>query len=62
MVFVLSLFFLLPFRHAGPCGDLAQICQPLIDQGMKIIRAENLGMHPLIMEILEDRIADDLAG
>jgi len=59
---VLSQFFLLPGRHAGPGGDLAQICQPMIDQGMKIIRAENLGAHPLIMEILEDRIAHDLAG
>jgi len=59
---VLSQFFLLPGRHAGPGGDLAQICQPLTDQGMKIIRAENLGAHPLIMEILEDRIAHDLAG
>jgi len=59
---VLSQFFLLPGRHAGPGGDLAQICQPLIDQGMKVIRAENLGMHPLIIEILQDRIADDVAG
>jgi len=59
---VLSQFFLLPGRHAGPGGDLAQICQPLIDQGMKVIRTENLGMHPLIIEILEDRIAADLAG
>ena len=59
---VLSQFFLLPGRHAGPGGDLAQICQPLIDQGMKVIRAENLGMHPFIIEILEDRIADDVAG
>ena len=58
---VLSQFFLLPGRHAGPGGDLAQICQPLIDQGMKIIRAENLGKHPLIIDILRDRIADDLS-
>jgi sirohydrochlorin ferrochelatase len=59
---VLSQFFLLPGRHAGPGGDLAQICQPFIDMGMNIVRAENLGQHPAVMEILQDRIIDDLAN
>ena len=58
---VLSQFFLLPGRHAGPDGDLAQICQPFIDQGMKIFRSENLGTHPLVLEILLDRIRADQA-
>ena len=58
---VLSQFFLLPGRHAGPDGDLAQICQPFKDQGMKIFRTENLGTHPLVMEILLDRIRADQA-
>jgi hypothetical protein len=56
---VLSQFFLLPGRHAGPGGDLAQICQPFIDQGMKIYRTENLGTHSLVQEILLDRIRAD---
>ena len=51
--------FLLPGRHAGPGGDLAQICQPFIDQGMKIYRTENLGAHSLVQEILLDRIQAD---
>ena len=56
---VLSQFFLLPGRHAGPGGDLAQICQPFIDQGMKIYRTQNLGAHSLVQEILLDRIRAD---
>jgi sirohydrochlorin ferrochelatase len=56
---VLSQFFLLPGRHAGPGGDLAQICQPFIDRGMKIYRTENLGAHSLVQEILLDRIRAD---
>jgi hypothetical protein len=59
---VVSQFFLLPGRHAGPGGDLAQICQPFIDQGMKICRTENLGSHSLVEEILIDRIRSDQAG
>ena len=58
---VLSQFFLLPGRHAGPAGDLAQICQPFIDQGMKICRSDNLGTHPLVQDILLDRIRADQA-
>jgi sirohydrochlorin ferrochelatase len=56
---VLSPFFLLPGRHAGTGGDLDQICQPFLDQGMKIGRTENLGSHPLVQEILLDRIRAD---
>ncbi len=58
---VLSQFFLLPGRHAGPGGDLAQICQPFIEQGMKICRTDNLGTHPLVQDILLDRIRADQA-
>jgi len=56
---ILSQFFLLPGRHAGPGGDLAQICQPFIDRGMKIYRSGNLGAHSLVKEILLDRIRAD---
>ena len=59
---ILSQFFLLPGRHAGPGGDLAQICQPFIDKGMKIYRTENLGAHSLVQEILLDRIRADKLG
>jgi sirohydrochlorin ferrochelatase len=56
---VVSQFFLLPGRHAGPDGDLAQICQPFIDKGMRLYRTDQLGQHPLILEILSDAISED---
>jgi len=56
---VVSQFFLLPGRHAGPNGDLAEICQPFTEKGMKIFRTDNLGAHPLIEQILLDRIRQD---
>lgn len=56
---VVSQFFLLPGRHAGPDGDLAEICQPFIEKGMKIFRTDNLGAHPLVEQILLDRIWQD---
>jgi len=56
---VVSQFFLLPGRHAGPDGDLAEICQPFTEKGMKIFRTDNLGAHPLIEQILLDRIRQD---
>jgi len=56
---VVSQFFLLPGRHAGPDGDLAEICQPFTEKGMKIFRTENLGTHTLVEQILLDRIRQD---
>ena len=56
---VVSQFFLLPGRHAGPDGDLAEICQPFTERGMKIFRTDNLGAHPLVEQILLDRIKQD---
>ncbi len=56
---VVSQFFLLPGRHAGPDGDLAEICQPFTEKGMKIFRTDNLGAHPLVEQILLDRIQQD---
>ncbi len=56
---IVSQFFLLPGRHAGPDGDLAEICKPFIEGGMKIERTQNLGNHPLVHEILRERIQVD---
>jgi len=58
---VVSQFFLLPGRHAGPNGDLAEICRPYIEKGMNVVRTDNLGSHPLIEQILLDRINLDKA-
>jgi sirohydrochlorin ferrochelatase len=57
---VISQFFLLPGRHAGPNGDLAEICQPFEKDGVRIERSENLGDHSLIKDILLERIRSDL--
>lgn len=57
---ILSQFFLLPGRHAGPGGDLEQIVLPFTDRlpELSVHRAENLGTHPLVMEILQQRITE----
>ena len=55
---VLAQLFLLPGRHAGPDGDLAMICNPYEKKGMKIYRTQTLACHPLILEILIERIKE----
>lgn len=57
---LVSQFFLLPGRHAGVDGDLAEICKPFTDSGVRVERTDNLGSHPLVHEILADRIQADL--
>ncbi len=56
---ILSRFFLLPGRHAGPDGDLVEICKPFEDLGLSIEHTENLGEHPAILEILLDRMREE---
>ena len=55
---ILSQFFLLPGRHAGPGGDLQQIVQTFTERlpELSVHRADNPGTHPLVMEILRQRI------
>lgn len=55
----LSMFFLLPGRHAGPSGDVRTIADGLIAEGAfeRIAIAPLMGEHPLILEILADRLA-----
>ncbi len=55
---LIAMFFLLPGRHAGPDGDVAEIAAELIQsQGLNsIARTELMGTHPLILEILNDRL------
>ena len=56
---IVALQFLLPGRHAGPDGDVAQLCRqaeakhpPLRTQLTGLV-----GAHPLLLEILADRWA-----
>lgn len=55
---VLAMFFLLPGRHAGAGGDVAEIAEGLIRQGdfRSIQISPLLGEHPLLLEILSDRL------
>jgi sirohydrochlorin ferrochelatase len=55
---VVALFFLLPGRHAGAGGDVAEICDSLIAAGdfAAIATTPLLAQHPLMLELLEDRL------
>ena len=56
---IVAMQFLLPGRHAGPTGDVAEICRaaeaahPALKTRMSKLVAE----HPLLVEILADRWA-----
>jgi sirohydrochlorin ferrochelatase len=57
---ILAMFFLLPGRHAGEGGDVAEICEDLIAEGTfeEIQNTPLLGEHPMLIEILEDRLRE----
>ena len=57
---ILAMFFLLPGRHAGEGGDVAEICEGLIAEGTfeQIQSTPLLGEHPMLLEILEDRLRE----
>jgi hypothetical protein len=60
---VVAMFFLLPGRHAGEGGDVVEICQDLLSrQAFSRVRTTDLiGEHPLLREILMDRLEDVLS-
>lgn len=55
---VLGMFFLLPGRHAGQGGDVAQIAEGLVERGefRSVQISPLLGEHPLLLDILSDRL------
>lgn len=55
---ILAMFFLLPGRHAGEGGDVAEIYEALIagNAFQKIETTPLLGEHPGLFSILEDRL------
>jgi hypothetical protein len=61
---ILDMFFLLPGRQAGEGGDVAEICDGLIAEGAfeEIQTTPLLGEHPMLLEILEDRLRDTLSS
>ena len=60
---ILAMFFRLPGRHAGEGGDVAEICEGLIAEGTfeQIQNTPLLGEHPMLLEILEDRLQETMA-
>jgi hypothetical protein len=56
--------FLAPGRHAGPDGDLVDICRDIEQRhpGFSITLSPLLGGHPLLIEILADRLATLIAS
>lgn len=55
---IVALFFLLPGRHAGAAGDVAQICDTLLERrGVRsAVRTPLLCEHPLLLDLLADRL------
>ncbi|MDB6092616.1 MAG: CbiX [Verrucomicrobia bacterium] len=54
---VVAQLFLLPGRHAGPRGDLAQICREAkaMEPGLRITRTKLLGTNPALVGLLATR-------
>ncbi len=59
---VVARFFLSPGRHAGPDGDVANICRDAEQArpGLRTFLTDPLGDHPVVLEILEERFRECL--
>ena len=57
---VVGLLFLAPGRHAGPGGDVEEICRKFErhSPGAQIRMTESAGLHPGIVDILVDRVRE----
>lgn len=57
---IVAMFFLLEGRHAGPGGDVAEIAEGLVKRGAytSIKMTALLGAHPILLEILNDRLQE----
>ena len=55
---IVALLFSLPGRHAGEGGDIATICESVMQRypNFKIGISPLVGEHPLLLEILADRL------
>ena len=59
---VVCQFFLSPGRHAGPNGDVASICRKAEEArpGLRTFITKPLGDHPLILDLLAERLQECL--
>lgn len=55
---IVALLFSLPGRHAGEGGDIVAICESVMQNypAFKIAISPLVGEHPLLLEILQDRL------
>lgn len=53
-----AMMFLLPGRHAGPGGDVVSICREAMarNRGLEVAVSPLIGEHPVLVEILQDRL------
>ena len=56
---VLAMMFISPGRHAGPGGDIETICAEAMaaHPGLEVCISPLVGEHPLLLSILQDRLA-----
>lgn len=59
---LVAMLFLLPGRHAGPGGDVAEICATAMRRHprLRIVISPLVGEHPLLIDILDDRLTPTL--
>jgi sirohydrochlorin ferrochelatase len=59
----LAMMFISPGRHAGPGGDIEQICAEAMVRhpGLRVVASPLVGEHPLLVQILRDRLDAALA-
>jgi hypothetical protein len=54
---IVAMQFLLPGRHAGPAGDVAEICRAAesAHPGLRTVMTRLVAEHPLLTDLLADR-------
>ena len=60
---ILSMLFLSPGRHAGPGGDIAEICEEAEKQhpGLRTHMSDLFATHPGVVQLLAERFRQGLA-
>jgi len=55
---IVAMLFFLPGRHAGPHGDVSEICDAVVSDypQLNYTITPLIGEHPLLLEILKDRL------
>ena len=59
---IVAMLFLLPGRHAGEGGDIAEICENVMSRhpGLEVHITALVGEHPALLDILETRLGEVL--